>query len=89
MANHKSAKKRVRQNLKRRERSKAQYSAVRTLIKKLHQTILAKNKSGAIALSTSIQSRLGKLASKGILKQKTAARYTSRLALKVASLAEK
>ncbi|MCY4523865.1 MAG: 30S ribosomal protein S20 [Halobacteriovoraceae bacterium] len=89
MANHKSAKKRARQNQVRKERNKAQRSNVRTFIKKLYQTIKTKDHAKASELLLSIQSLLGKLTSKGILNRKTAARYTSRMAAKVNGLAIK
>ena len=86
MPHHKSAKKRVRQTKVRTARNTAIMSEARTAIKKVRAAITEKDKSTAGTLLTGAQSLLSKLAKKGIIKQNTAARKTSRLASQIKSL---
>lgn len=86
MANHKSAKKRIRQNETRRQSNKWKTSRVRTEIKKLRTAIEAKDKETATSLYTKVQSLLNKLAKTSAMRKDTAARKTSRLAAQVAKL---
>ena len=79
MANHKSAKKRARQTIVRTDRNKSRRSEVRTLVKNLRAAIVEKNKDVATKLLTTAQSKIAKLAKKGVLKAKNAARKISRL----------
>lgn len=78
MANHKSAEKRQRQNIKRRERNRAIRSSVRTETKKLVQAI----EKGDANLDEQVKqttSTINKAASKGVVKKQTASRKISRL----------
>lgn len=86
MANHKSAKKRIRQNETRRVSNKWKTSRVRTEIKKLNKMIEGSEKDNAQKQMTLIQSLLAKLSKTSALKKATAARKTSRLAAKVSKL---
>lgn len=86
MANHKSAKKRIRQNETRRVSNKWKTSRVRTEIKKLNKMIDGSEKDNAQKQMTLIQSLLAKLSKTSALKKATAARKTSRLAAKVSKL---
>ncbi|MEX0798115.1 MAG: 30S ribosomal protein S20 [Bacteriovoracaceae bacterium] len=86
MANHKSAKKRIRQNEKRRVTNKWKTSRVRTEIKKLKTFLEATDKDGAQKQMNVVQSLLAKLAKTSALEKATAARKTSRLASKVSKL---
>ena len=86
MANHKSAKKRIRQNETRRVSNKWKTSRVRTEIKKLKALIDGSDKEGATKQMTLVQSLLAKLAKSSALRKATADRKTSRLASKVAKL---
>lgn len=86
MANHKSAKKRNRQTIKRTLINKIQSSENRTLIKVIRTAISEKNKAKAQELLLKAQSSFSKLAQKGVIKANTAARKTSRLASQVKSL---
>lgn len=86
MANHKSAKKRIRQTETRRMNNKWKTSRLRTEIKKLHALITEKNKEGALKQLPYVQSLLAKLAKTSALKKATASRKTSRLANQVAKL---
>ena len=86
MANHKSAKKRIRQNETRRQNNKWKTSRLRTEIKKLRSAIESKDKATATALFTTVQSLFGKLSKSSAMRKDTAGRKTSRLASQVAKL---
>lgn len=86
MANHKSAKKRIRQTETRRTSNKWKTSRLRTEIKKLKTLIDDSEKEGAQKQMTLVQSLFAKLAKTSAMKKATAARKTSRLAEKVAKL---
>jgi small subunit ribosomal protein S20 len=82
MANIKSAEKRHRQNLERRERNRA-----RTAVKKLRQAIDTGDAEQAQALLRPTLSEIDATAQKGVIHANTAARYKSRLSRAVAGLA--
>lgn len=86
MANHKSAKKRIRQTETRRQNNKWKTSRLRTEMKKLRTLISDKNKDEALKLYPSVQSLINKLAKTPALKKATAARKTSRLASQISKL---
>ncbi|MFZ9000923.1 MAG: 30S ribosomal protein S20 [Bacteriovoracaceae bacterium] len=86
MANHKSAKKRARQAVKRTLVNKVKVSRVRTMVKNLRNAIADNNKEKALELAPKAQSLISKLAKSGIIKRENAARKTSRLAAQVANL---
>ncbi len=82
MANHKSALKAHRQNVKRREANRQQRSTLRTALKTARSA--AGTKPGDMALTASL---IDKMAAKGIIHDNTAARYKSRLAKRAAKSA--
>lgn len=86
MANHKSALKRARQDLKRRDRNRAVRSAVRGEIKSLREAIASGEKETAATRLRSTERSLRKAATKGVYKKTTASRTVSRLARAVAAL---
>ncbi len=86
MANHKSAKKRIRQSEKRRQTNKWKTSRVRTEIKKLRTLITEGSKEDALKQFPVVQALLAKLAKSSALNKATAARKTSRLASQVSKL---
>ena len=86
MANHKSSVKRARQEKKRSARNRASVSATRTAIKKIHSATAENKKDEAAKHLTTVQSLLGRLAKRGIIKKNTAARKTARLAARIAKL---
>jgi small subunit ribosomal protein S20 len=86
MANHKSALKRVRQNVKRNEVNRANRSKLRTQIKKLRAAIAGQDKPGSSELLGPTVSLIDKAASKGVIHRNTAARYKSRLTKHVTEL---
>ncbi len=87
MPNHKSAKKRVRQNEKRRAVNRSNRSDLRTQIKKLRSALTASDKAQSQELLTPTVSAIDKAVNKGVLHRNTAARYKSRLTSHVGKLA--
>lgn len=86
MANHKSAKKRIRQNETRRLSNQWKTSRIRTEIKKLKTAIEGKDKDAANVIFKGVQSLYAKLAKTSALRKDTASRRTSRLAAQVSKL---
>jgi len=83
MANHKSAKKRNRQNEKKRVRNQAAHTKMKNLIKKVHS--LTEKATAEVSLKEAV-SYIDKSVSKGRLHKKTAARRKSSLTKHVNSL---
>lgn len=86
MANHKSAKKRIKQNETRRLSNQWKTSRVRTELKKLMTFITEENKEGASKHLVVVQSLLAKLAKSSALRKDTASRKISRLASQVSKM---
>ena len=89
MANHKSALKAHRQNVKRREANRQQRSKLRTALKIARggnegNEENAAGKGEDLAMTVSL---IDKMAAKGIIHDNTAARYKSRLAKRAAKTA--
>jgi len=76
MANHKSAKKRIRQNERRRLRNQDTLSKVKTIMKKVNSS---KDKAEADVLLKEAVSFIDRAVSKGRLHKNTAARRKSSL----------
>ena len=76
MPQHKSCKKRMRQDVIRRDRSRGQTSALRRVIRQ-YRELAAEDRSGAYS---GLQSSLDKAVGKGLISQNKAARLKSRLA---------
>ncbi|GAA4845502.1 30S ribosomal protein S20 [Algivirga pacifica] len=76
MANHKSAKKRIRSNEAKRLRNRYQLKTTRTFIKKLRA---ATDKAEAEELLKKVSSMLDKLAKKNIIHKNNAANKKSKL----------
>jgi small subunit ribosomal protein S20 len=87
MPNHKSAAKRDRQNIKRREVNRSNKSALRTQIKKLRKALALGHTDEAKEFLTPTISLIDKSVNKGILHKNAAARYKSRLTMHVNKLA--
>ncbi len=83
MANHKSALKRIRQNTKRRAHNRHYRSSMRTEIKKLLTAIDAGDAETAKAQLPNPVSIIQRVAQKGIIHRRQAARRVSRLSIKV------
>lgn len=86
MANHKSAKKRIRQTETRRQNNKWKMSRVRTEVKKLRGLISEANKDEAAKQFTLVQALFAKLAKTSAIKKATAGRKIGRLASQVSKL---
>ncbi len=83
---HKDAFKRMRQNEKRRVRNRAYRSRMRTEIKKLRVAIEAGDASAASTQLPLTVSMIHRVAQKGIIHRKQAARRVSRLSRAVQAL---
>lgn len=86
MANTAQARKRARQNLKRRARNFALRTEFRTAIKKVLKAILGGDKAAAQVEFKSTQSTLDKIARKGIFHKNKAARHKSRLSARIKAM---
>jgi len=87
VANSLSAKKRIRQNAKRREQNRARKSALKTDVRKLTDAIHDKKVDEARQLFRTVTKRIDQTAAKGTMHRNTAARRKSRLAKRVNKLA--
>ncbi len=87
MASHKSALKRIRQTRNRTEINRAHTSRLRHQMRKLRVAIESKNKSAAQDLLKPTLALIDHSTHKGILHRNAAARYKSRLTLRVNALA--
>jgi len=84
-----SAKKRVRQNSKRRTINRARKSQVKTEIKRLETTLEEGNAAAADEQFRAVARKLDKVAASSTMHKKTAARKKSRLAKKLNALKAK
>lgn len=80
MANHKQAKKRNRQRIRRRQRNLTHLSRMRTFIKRLRRAIDSSDNDLVDSTLPLALSAIGKAKSKGVLHPRTASRYSSRVA---------
>ena len=83
MPNHKSAEKRVRQNEQRRQINRGNRGRLRSSVKKLRAALATGNTGEAQALLAETVSTIDKAVQKGVLHRNAAARYKSRLTLRV------
>lgn len=86
MANHKSAEKRVRQNVKRNLINRSNRSKLRTQIKSLRSALTSTDKAQSTELLNPTVSLIDKAVNKGLIHRNTAARHKSRLTKHVANL---
>jgi small subunit ribosomal protein S20 len=82
LANHKSALKRNKQSLVRRERNRQAKASLRTIVKSFN-TAVAKDPEAAKELLASAVPAIAKAASKGIIHKNAASRKISRLSKKL------
>jgi small subunit ribosomal protein S20 len=87
LAHHKSAKKRIRQNEKRRSRNRHGRSTLRTAIKKVEKSVETEQAEQAQVSLRQAVKRLDKAVNKGLLHRNNASRRVSRLTRKVKALA--
>lgn len=86
MANHASARKRVRRNERRALINKQRRNRIRTFVKKIESELLAGNADGAKEALRQAQPELYKGVSKGILHKNTVARKLSRLSARIKAI---
>tara|TARA_B100000989_G_scaffold140151_1_gene104261 strand:+ start:69 stop:335 length:267 start_codon:yes stop_codon:yes gene_type:complete len=86
MAQHKSAKKRIVRNEKKRVVNHARISRIRTFVKKVESAIAAEDKDLATQALKMAQPELHRGVSKGVLVKNTAARKISRLSKNIKAL---
>ena len=86
MANHRSAKKRIRQTERRTAVNRDRIGRIRTFVKKVEEAIAGGDKAAAAAALKSAQPELHRGVTKGVLHKNTAARKISRLAKHVNSV---
>jgi small subunit ribosomal protein S20 len=86
MAHHRSAKKRIRQTVKRTVINRARTSRVRTFIKRVEQAVAAGDSEAARTALLVAEPEIRRAVTKRVLKLNTASRRISRLAKKVNSL---
>ncbi|MGI4775527.1 MAG: 30S ribosomal protein S20 [Janthinobacterium lividum] len=87
MANHSSAKKAIRQTLKKTAVNKNRTSRIKTYIKKVVQAVANGSKEEATTAFIKAQSEIMIGVTKKVLKLNTASRKVSRLATKVQNMA--
>ena len=83
MANHKSAKKRIRRNANRAEINKSRTSRIRTFVKRVETAIASGDKVAAETALKEAQPELMRGVSKGVMHKNTASRKMSRLSAQV------
>ena len=86
LATHKSAEKRDRQSVNRRERNIAARSAIKTKVKSVLSALESKSKENSEGALKSAIPALAKAGVKGIIHKKNASRKISRLTKKVNAL---
>jgi len=86
VANHASAKKRVRQTIKRTARNRNIRTNVRTSVKRVRVAIEAGDANAAKTALAAAVSRIDGAVSKGIFHRKTGSRYIARLTHQVNTL---
>ena len=86
MANHKSAKKRIRQTLKKRAINSQVLSQLKTNINKFTELIKAKNKEGIDKSFNLVNSSLAKATKKGLIKKQYMSRKLSSLSKKTKNI---
>ena len=87
MAHTQSAKKRIRQTIKRTAINRSIMSRVRTLRKKVVAAVAAQDKEAAVAAYNTFASAIDKAAKKGTVPANRAANYKSKAAKAVATIA--
>ena len=86
MANTISAKKRVRQTIRRTEQNRERRSRLRNAIKKVEETVLSSNKEVAKIAFKKAEPEIMRGVTKGVLPKNTASRRISRLSALIKAL---
>lgn len=87
MANTASARKRIRQTVKRTERNHARKARMRTFVKKVEAACAAGDKEAATAALRAAQPEMQRAVGKGVIHLNTVARKLSRLSARVKAIA--
>ncbi|MGH6886384.1 MAG: 30S ribosomal protein S20 [Geminicoccales bacterium] len=87
MAHHPSAKKRIRQTVKRTAINRSRISRIRTFIKKVEQAVASGDPESARHALAAAEPEIRRGVNKGVLKLNTASRRISRLSKKVNEIA--
>lgn len=87
MANTASARKRIRQTLKRNARNQARKSRMRTFVKKVETAIAGGDRTAAAEALREAQPEMQRAAGKGITHLNTVSRKLSRLSARIKALA--
>lgn len=87
MANHSSAKKRIRQTTRRTEINRDRRSRLRTFIKKVESAIASGDAAQSQEAFKALQPEIQRSAAKGIVHLNTASRKLSRLSARIKKLA--
>jgi small subunit ribosomal protein S20 len=86
MANHSSAKKRIRQTARRTEVNRARMSRVRSFVRKVEEAIASGDKEQATAALRDVQPELMRGASRNLLHRNVVARRMSRLSKRIKAM---
>ncbi|NPA50627.1 MAG: 30S ribosomal protein S20 [Epsilonproteobacteria bacterium] len=86
MANHKSAKKRIRQTKKRTIRNRFYKTRIKNIVRAVREAVAAQDLEKALEAYKIANKQIHHYVSKGVIKKQTASRKVSRLAKLVNSL---
>ncbi|MDE0539719.1 MAG: 30S ribosomal protein S20 [Rhodospirillales bacterium] len=86
MANHQSAKKRIRQIRRRSQVNRSRLSRMRTYVKKVEAAIESGDAAAAKDALKAVEPQLMRSAQKGIVHKNTASRKLSRLSARIKSM---
>lgn len=86
MANTASAKKRIRQTIRRTAINRARISRIRTFVKQVESAINAGNKDAAVEAFKAAMPEMQRGVTKGVLHQNTVSRKLSRLSARIKAL---
>lgn len=86
MANTASARKRIRQNVKRTLRNTARKSRMRTFVKKVEVACAAGDKDAAALAFRAAQPEMQRAAGKGVIHKNTVSRKLSRLSARIKAM---
>ncbi|MBY0509806.1 MAG: 30S ribosomal protein S20 [Rhodospirillaceae bacterium] len=87
MAQHKSAKKRIRRNARAQAVNHSRLSRIRSHVKAVETAIASGDKTAALAALKKVVPELMRGASKGVVHKKTVARKVSRMTARIKKLA--
>jgi small subunit ribosomal protein S20 len=86
MANHVSAKKRIRRNARRADINGSRQTRIRSYVKKVETAIAAGDRKAAEAAFKIVQPEFDRGVAKGVFEKKAAARKLSRLSARIKAL---